>query len=292
MDNIKTRIFPEHNYKGIYINGKTIRIALDPKRPIDELLYPEFYDVSVTSYCEGNCPYCYQNSLDSNSHPKNIIEKFKSFFGSMSENQKPFQIAFGGGEPTEHPDFPELMKVCYEMGIAPNYTTNGMWVDYDYDKKMKLAEATAKYCGGVAVSTHPHLKRQWQLATESYFAGDIFTNLHLIIGDKKSIDDFLEIYKKWKGMIKYFVLLPLTAQGRATESFVDWNYLEKNIDGSPTDIAFGANFYPYLCKDPNRFKVSLYEPEILSKYLDLKTMNIYPSSFSNRVIRNVKLNLK
>ncbi len=93
-------------------------------------------------------------------------------------------------------------------------------------------------------------------------------------------------------MIKYFVLLPLTAQGRATESFVDWNYLEKNIDGSPTDIAFGANFYPYLCKDPNRFKVSLYEPEILSKYLDLKTMNIYPSSFSNRVIRNVKLNLK
>ena len=56
---IKTRIFPEHNYKGIYINGKTIRIALDPKRPIDELLYPGFYDVSVTSYCEGNCPYCF-----------------------------------------------------------------------------------------------------------------------------------------------------------------------------------------------------------------------------------------
>lgn len=56
---IKTRIFPEHNYKGIHVNGKTIRIALNPNKPIDELLYPEFYDVKVTPYCEGNCPYCF-----------------------------------------------------------------------------------------------------------------------------------------------------------------------------------------------------------------------------------------
>ena len=56
---IKTRVFPEHNYKGIHVNGKTIRIALDPKKPIDELRYPEFYDVKVTPYCEGNCPYCF-----------------------------------------------------------------------------------------------------------------------------------------------------------------------------------------------------------------------------------------
>lgn len=278
---IKTRIFPEHNYKGIYLNGKTIRIALDPKRPIGELLYPEFYDVKVTPYCEGNCPYCYQNSLCTVKHPENIIERFKSFFELMTENQKPFQIAFGGGEPTEHPDFPELLKVCHDMGIAPNYTTNGMWVDYDMEKKMKLTKATAEYCGGVAVSTHPHLKRQWQLATESYYAGNIFTNLHIIIGGRDSIDEFLRIYEKYKGMVKYFVLLPLTAQGRAKESFVDWEYFEKNIDGSPADIAFGANFYPYLCQDPTRFKVSLYEPEIMSAYLDLENMKVYKSSFSS-----------
>ena len=32
---LKTRVFPEHNYKGIYFNNKTIRIALDPSKPID-----------------------------------------------------------------------------------------------------------------------------------------------------------------------------------------------------------------------------------------------------------------
>ena len=53
---IKVRIFPEHNYKGIYFNDKTMRIALDPTKPITELTFPEFYDVKITGYCEGECP--------------------------------------------------------------------------------------------------------------------------------------------------------------------------------------------------------------------------------------------
>ncbi len=48
------------------------------------------------------------------------------------------KLHFGGGEPTSHPDFAELMKVSYDMGIVPNYTTNGMWVDSDAKIEMKL----------------------------------------------------------------------------------------------------------------------------------------------------------
>jgi len=278
MNKIKTRIFPEHNYKGIHINGKTIRIALDPKKPIGELRWPEFYDVKVTSYCEGKCPWCYQNSLDSVAHPKNIIEKFKSFFEPMTKNQKPFQIAFGGGEPTSHPDFSRLMKVCYDMDIAPNYTTNGMWITSD--KRYEILQTTKFYCGGVAVSTHPHLEKYWKTATYTYLETGIFTNLHIIIGGKKSIDDFIKIYKEFHGKVKYFVLLPLSNQGRGNESFDDWDYFQSQVEGSPEDIAFGANFYPFLCSTPGRFKVSLYSPEIMSAYLDLETMKVFKSSFS------------
>jgi pyruvate-formate lyase-activating enzyme len=280
---IKTRIFPEHNYKGIHINGKTIRIALDPKKPIGELRWPEFYDVKITPYCEGNCPYCYQNSLDTESHPANILEKFNSFFEPMSKNQRPFQIAFGGGEPTSHPDFSKLMKLSHDLDIAPNYTTNGMWVMTD--KKDEILKTTKELCGGVAVSTHPHLEKYWRAATYAYLETGIFTNLHIIIGGKKSIDDFVEIYKEFHGKVKYFVLLPLTAQGRATEAEVDWEYFQKMVDGSPADIAFGANFYPFLCATPGRFNVSLYEPELLSKYLSLENMSIYKSSFSEEKIK-------
>ena len=55
---IKTREFPESNYRGIWYEGKTIRIALDPKKPITELEYPEFYDIKITGKCEGECPWC------------------------------------------------------------------------------------------------------------------------------------------------------------------------------------------------------------------------------------------
>lgn len=283
QSNIKTRVFPEHNYKALHINGKTIRIALDDKKPIDELLYPEFYDVAVTPRCSGACKYCYQNSIETTKHTRNILQKFKNFFEPLNDNQRPFQIAFGGGEPTSHPKFLELIKLSYDLGITPNYTTNGMWVKYSNYQQKKLLNVTKQYCGGVAVSTHSHLKEYWQKSVDLYLENDIFTNLHVIIGNKKSIDDFIEIYKKYTGNVRYFVLLPLSEHGRSTDSFKpeNWDYFKSQIEGSPADIAFGANFYPYLQKDKNRFNVSLYPPEIMSAYLDLNTMKIFKSSFSN-----------
>jgi len=271
-----TRTFAEHNYRAIHFNGKTLRIALDPSKPITELAYPEFYDVKVTSACKGNCPWCYQSSLPTLPHNVGIVDKFKEFFGKFDRNQLPFQIAFGGGEPTAHPDFIELLKACQEMGMVPNYTTNGMWDDPE-----KILAGTKQFCGGVAVSTHPHLERFWRSATGALLDAGMHTNLHVIIGDRKSIDIFADMYQEFTGKVKYFVLLPLSAQGRSTEVFSDWEYLTSKIDGSPKDVAFGANFHPYLVKDSRRFAVSLYDPESMSAYLDLETMKVYKSSFSN-----------
>jgi organic radical activating enzyme len=271
---MKIRIFPEHNYKAFHTSdGTTIRLALDSSKPIGELDYPEFYDVKITSNCGGKCSYCYQSSVPK-SHDRNIVEKFLSFFSPLTKNQKPFQIAFGGGEPTSHPDFISILRACLSLGITPNYTTNGMHINDD------LLKATKELCGGVAVSTHPHLETYWRAATDAFLAHNIFTNLHVIISDKNSIDRFVKNYEEYKGRVKYFVLLPLSAQGRCKESQVDWDYLKASVSDSPADIAFGANFYPYL--QDGRFNVSMYEPEILSKYLDLETMKVYPSSFSTK----------
>jgi hypothetical protein len=103
----------------------------------------------------------------------------------------------------------------------------------------------------------------------------------VIIGDRASIGAFADIYREFTGRVKYFVLLPLSAQGRSTEEFYDWEYLTSKIEGSPRDVAFGANFHPYLTRDPGRFRVSIYEPEAMSAYLDLETMKVFKSSFSS-----------
>ena len=57
---------------------------------------------------------------------------------------------------------------------------------------------------------------------------------------------------------------------------------EKFVDSVYKDgrIAFGANFYNFLCKNQKKYKVSLYSPEIVSKYLILDDrMGVYNNSF-------------
>jgi len=280
---IKTREFKENNYRGIWYNGKTIRVALDPKKPITELEYPEFYDVKLTGYCKGNCPWCYMDSKETGCHYDNVIQKIKDFFGPMSANERPFQVAIGGGEPTSHPDFIEVLKTFKELGIEPNYTTNGMFVsphELASEEEINTLVATKKYCGGVAVSCHPHLLNSWAVAARQFVEYGIRLNFHLIISDKESIDLFDEIYNEWKDKVEYFVLLPYGNQGRAEDKDIDWEYLIKKLPKNQSQIAFGANFYPYLLQGGHGIKVSLYEPEIMSKFLDLKDMKLYPSSFN------------
>lgn len=92
---IKTRIFPESNYKSIWFNGKTIRIALDPTKPITELEYPEFYDIKITGKCQGQCPWCYMDSKVEDQNYDNVVEKVLKYFSPMDSNQRPFQVALG-----------------------------------------------------------------------------------------------------------------------------------------------------------------------------------------------------
>jgi len=274
---IKVREFKEHNYKAIWYKDKTIRIALDPEKPITELKYPEFYDIKITGYCEGKCPWCYMDSKNTDDHYDNIVQKVIDYFEPMSENERPFQVAIGGGEPTSHPDFIELLKTFKDLGIKPNYTTNGMYIR---TTNTPLVQSTTKYCGGVAVSCHKHLDKYWKNAAIVYKICNIKLNFHIIISDGKSIDYFKDIYKEWNNHIDYFVLLPYGNQGRAEYKEINWEYLVKSLPKKHNKIAFGANFYSYLIKGNHNIKVSLYEPEIMSKFLDLKDMSLYPSSFN------------
>jgi pyruvate-formate lyase-activating enzyme len=244
--------------------------------------------LKVTGNCEGSCPYCYMSS-EPGEHYKDIVQKVRDFFGPMTLNQRPFQVALGGGEPTSHPDFINLLRVLKEeLDICPNYTTNGMWIKRpkisEYGglsfSERKILVATEKYCGGVAVSCHPHLKDYWSNAAFFYSGNNVKLNFHIIISDKESIDYFCDIYKEWSEIIDYFVLLPYGSQGRAKKKEIDWEYLIHRLPDDQSKLAFGANFYPYLLKGGHNIKVNLYEPEIMSKFLDLKDMKLYPSSFN------------
>jgi MoaA/NifB/PqqE/SkfB family radical SAM enzyme len=278
----KTRILPNDNYRAIFVDGKTYRFAIDDSKPIAELEYPEFLDVKITNFCEGHCPYCYQNSTKVDDHFTDIVYKVKQYFGNLTPNQRPFQVAIGGGEPTTHPDFIELLKTFYDLGIMPNYTTNGMNLNSD------IIQATKKYCGGVAVSCHSHLVDYWINAIHLLSKFEIFINLHLVIKTNTDIDIAFWLKETYKHKIKYIVLLPYVPIGRAApikeydlikERLFDRIIKHKKEGESIEIFAFGAGFHSDLVKHRNEINASLYEPEHFSKYLDLKDMKLYKSSF-------------
>jgi organic radical activating enzyme len=275
---IRVRTEKEANYRGIFCGGKTIRLALDVSKPITELKFPEFYDIKLTSKCHGNCGQCYTDSRDTSQHADNILEKLSKIFGGMDDNQRPFQCALGGGEPTEHPDFVKVLELLHGFGIVPNCTTNGMSVTDE------LVAAMKTYCGGVAISCHPHLKDYWESAAKKFSDAEIKLNFHLIISDKESIDYFLDIFNAWFTTVDYFVLLPYGNQGRAPHKDIDNTYLFSVLKNMSKDqlskIAFGANFYEELKKHTSWLQLSLYEPELMSQFIDLVEMKVYPSSFS------------
>ena len=256
---MKIRTFPEHNYRGIFHNGNTFRIALDPSKPITELDYPEFYDVKITDKCEGKCPYCYMDSLPTKGHFDNVVDKIQQFFGTMTENQKPFQVAIGGGEPTEAPYFSDVLETFHSLGIVPNYTTNGMFVRHGSSFIYKIIGATQRYCDGVAVSCHKHLEEYWTKAVDELhlFKSNFKINLHIVISDDVSINYFRKVFERFKEKIDFCVLLPYASQGRAKPKEIDWDFLVANMPKEIEKIAFGAGFYPYLKENPGLFKVSL-----------------------------------
>lgn len=86
---------------------------------------------------------CYQGSTTDGKHAS--MDEIKQIIRTLAENEV-FEIAFGGGEPTQHPDFIEILKETKEQYIIPNFTTKNLkWIK-------KHIEEIEPYFGSFAYS--------------------------------------------------------------------------------------------------------------------------------------------
>lgn len=268
------RIRTQGDYKAFFTDSyKTLRFTKAiPKTP-------ELLDVAINDKCLANCSYCYTSATKSGSNFDDICDKAKSIWGSMELNDRPFQIAIGGaGEPTMHPDFPEFVKTIKELGIVPNYTTNGMHLSED------VLKATESYCGGVALSWHPHIEKVFHAAVSKLKLLKTKLNVHVIIGTKQSLIDLKQLYEQYKNVFDYFVILPYQAVGRASEIDVKFIWIEafewiKTVNSK--QFAFGALFYDFLKINDVGLEMSIYNPDVYSGYVLLNNNynKIYKSSY-------------
>lgn len=151
--------------------------------------FPELLDVGIMGHCihgkTGLCQKagigCYQDGLHSN-NPNMSIEDFKKIAEQCKG--KTFQFALGGcGDPDQHEHFEEILKVCKENDIVPNFTTSG------FGMTKALAKLCKQYCGAVAVSWYrsPYTIK----AINLLLAEGVKTNIHYVLS-KSTLTEALQ----------------------------------------------------------------------------------------------------
>ena len=154
--------------------------------------YPHLIDVGIMGHCihgkTGLCAKagigCYQNGL--------LIEKPNmsvEYFRWIAEQSKGRcnQFALGGrGDPDQHEHFEEILKICRDNVLVPNFTTSG------YGMTPEIAKLCKQYCGAVAVSWY---RSSYTLgAIQMLLDAGVRTNIHYVLG-QNSIGEAIDRLK-------------------------------------------------------------------------------------------------
>lgn len=259
--------------------GKTLRD--DPTwAPV-----PELADISISNHCTKGCSYCYRKSennsefmsledycyvLDAINHPT---------YGNV------FQVAIGGGEPLEHPEFIQIIDETVARGIVVNFTTNGIHLSADICLRIQGK------VGAVALS----ISRMEELNTEKIrllAQHKIRVNLHYVLSSQ-NIDEAIKIvqgkYNTILNGVNAIIFLTYKPAGRANKNHIlkDGAQLAQFISAvnahkkENVKIGFDACFIPMLLHSGfNRPElVDTCEAGLFSVYIDHK-LNVSPCSFS------------
>ncbi|MVT41330.1 radical SAM protein [Chitinophaga oryziterrae] len=179
-ENLVVRYYPEENY-GIRFNRKTGYFLRIEDNGFPEPLWsehgPELLDISVTNWCDKGCSFCYRKSTVKGGHME--LTDYRIIM-EQAKSMDVLQVALGGGNPNQHPDFIKILEATVEHGIVPCYTTNGRGLNSE------ILQATKELCGSVAISAYePYTEFRQHL--ELLYSYGIKANVHFVT-DSKTID--------------------------------------------------------------------------------------------------------
>lgn len=273
-----------YNFIGDTKTGVTFRWGKNLKDNPLFAPHPELADISISNHCSKACSFCYRNSTTNNSFI--TLKEYNHILDSLQHPKwgNVFQIAIGGGEPLEHPDFIEIINATHSRNIVPNFTTNGDLIDN------MIAEAIASKVGAVAISCQ-NIEELDYTKVDILFEYGIKTNIHFLLNSdtlQQAIDVLKGQYNKSLTKINAIIFLTYKPCGRADESKTlslsnDFLNFVNLIDNSQccSKIGFDACFVPNLMRytKVNSNYIDPCECAFFSVYIDEK-MNVKPCSFT------------
>lgn len=206
--------------------------------------YPHLIDVGIMGHCThgktGLCAKagigCYQSGMVIE-QPNMDVEDFR-WIAAQSKGRCN-QFALGGrGDPDQHAHFEEILRICRESRIVPNFTTSG------YGMTPEIARLCKQYCGAVAVSWYR--SAYTRSAIQMLLDAGVKTNIHYVLG-RNSIEEAIDRLKHndfQSGVNAVIFLLHKPAGQGSTENVLTWD--------DPRVAAFFSEI-----NKPHPFKVGL-----------------------------------
>ncbi len=244
---------------------------------------PELADISICNRCSKGCPFCYR---DSGPNGKLMtLEDYCQVLDSMNhpEYGNVFQVALGGGEPLEHPEFLAIIDETVRRGIVPNFTTNGQLLTG------KTMDAISGKVGAMAISVTDinEAVKYRELLGEA----KVKVNLHYILS-QHSIGQAIEIldgrHNNQIEGVNAIVFLTYKPAGRGGMEDIlkpgkSLTEFLNRVEQSRTNcrIGFDACFVPMLLRSTRQLNnfVDCCEGGFFSVYVNEKK-EVSPCSFS------------
>lgn len=163
-------------------SGVFIRRGYSGDDPFCNLKGPELLDISITNYCKRGCDFCYRASNPLGQHMK-LVEYCRLL--EQAQQARVLQIALGGGNPNQHPNFIQILEQTRKHSIIPSYTTNGQGMTEE------IYRATKEFCGALAVSWYaPYLDAKKVISECKKY--DIKVNIHFLLS-KQTIKEAIRL---------------------------------------------------------------------------------------------------
>jgi MoaA/NifB/PqqE/SkfB family radical SAM enzyme len=279
--------------------GTKIRISFDesvspdsqvPHADLHKSEAPELVDVKVTDQCPYECEHCYQGSTKDAAHAD---RKFLNALLDDLAEQRVFEVAFGGGEPTVYPDFIGLLRETRDRLIVPNFTTRNVAFIKKHAQELK------KYVGKIALSVdfadeidavikhhlngkqEPKAGSVLQLYTEGY---ERLVGLQHVVGAVPQAD-FERLVQFCKDNYLPLTLLGWKSTGRGDDSkrhAIDWKETLQRLEVRQVTIDTAlARSSDMSGIDPETYHTT---EGSVSCYVDAVERKVGPSSYSTSLL--------
>ncbi|MFH1326500.1 MAG: radical SAM protein [archaeon] len=120
-----------------------------------EIFYPINVDFDLTNACNNKCPRCmFRDSLDGTRVDTDKALSLVSEFARLGVKSVIYQ---GGGEPTCHPDFEQILRFTKEKGLEVGVSTNG------YEVSSSTLDAIVDCCEWIRISLDASNPQSYQI---------------------------------------------------------------------------------------------------------------------------------